>query len=282
MKSKTLLVMALAIGLLSALLVYNYLSAMETTTYVEMIDVVVANRTIPANTVVTNTMLAWKRVPVDSIHEDAVQTLPDAQGRIAASQIIAGEQILHSRLLPAGEVPGLSFTIPADKRAVTIAVNEVIGVAGFIKPGDKIDVIATFSGDQPLAKTVLENVTVLAIAQDMEAEQKTLAQVSTSVTFALTPNQSEKLLLAEAQGTLRLALRSPQAVGVASHQGVTAEDLHPIAANRQQITTSTPSSGPANQLKVIPKQSEIAPPQEKRITVEVIRGTKQEVQQVNE
>src|SRR5690606_27035208 len=148
----------------------------------------------------------------DALHPDAVQNLQDLQGRITAADIVAGEQVLWSRLLPKGVVPGLAYNIPNDKRAVTVAVNEVIGVAGFIKPGDRVDVIATFAYDPPLTTTILQTVIVLAIAQDMASEVEPAAVVSTSVTFALTPNQAARLVLAESMGSIRLSLRPPDAV----------------------------------------------------------------------
>ena len=111
----------------------------------ELVYVVVANTKISAHTEIRASMLAWRKVPKDALHADAVQNLQDLQGRITAADILAGEQVLWSRLLPKGVVQGLAYNIPNDKRAVTVAVNEVIGVAGFIKPGDRVDVIATFA-----------------------------------------------------------------------------------------------------------------------------------------
>lgn len=144
--------------------------------------------------------------------------------------------MLWSRLLPKGTVPGLSYNIPEDKRAVTVAVNEVIGVAGFIKPGDKVDVIATFAFDPPQSTTILQNVTVLAIAQEMQSDAEQKAKLSTSVTFALSPSQAERLVLAESLGEIRLALRPPQAVGIASAKGTTAHDIVPLAYSKHGDT----------------------------------------------
>ncbi len=287
MKNKVLLFMAVSLGLISAFLVYSYMSNLESMQYVEQVDVVVANVKIPANTQIKSSMLAWKKVPVDIRHPDAVYNLQDVQGRITNSEIIPGEQVLWSRLLPEGQIPGMAFTIPTDKRAITIAVNEVIGVAGFIKPGDKVDVLATFDEEVPITTTVLENVTVLAIAQEMESKQNPAAKLSTSVTFALSPQQVERLVLAENQGAIRLALRPPQAVGIASRQGTNILEIQPLAysnhredlGKRQEVAGQplTASTDPVGQQKAIDPNLNRS-----KTEIEIIRGTKQEVRVIYE
>ncbi|NMB38784.1 MAG: Flp pilus assembly protein CpaB [Firmicutes bacterium] len=287
MKNKVLLFMAVSLGLISAFLVYNYLSNLEAGQYVELVDVVVANTKIPANTRVKASMLAWKKVPADMRHSDAVYNLQDVQGRITNSEIIPGEQVLWSRLLPEGQVPGMAFTIPNDKRAITIAVNEVIGVAGFIKPGDAVDVLATFEAEVPITTTVLENVIVLAIAQEMESKQNPKAELTTSVTFALSPQQVERLVLAESQGALRLALRPPQAVGIASRQGTNILEIQPLAYSnyredlnqRQEVANQplTADTDPVGQLKLTDPNLNRS-----KTEIEIIRGTKQEVRVIYE
>ncbi len=291
MKNKTLLIIAIIFGLISALLVYNYLSDIEATQQTRFVDVVVANVKIPTNTQIKASMLAWKQVPVDALHPDAAQNFQDIQGRITNSEIIPGEQVLWSRLFPKGQVPSMSFTIPNDKRGITIAVNEVIGVAGFVKPGDTVDILATFAADIPYTTTVLENVTVLAISQEMVPKQNPTAQLGTSVTFALSPQQVERLVLAESQGAIRLALRSPQAIGIASRQGTSMSEIQPLAySNRedlkgQEVVTRPPVTSVTSFLTSVESktQSEVQlKDNEKKIEIEVIKGSKQEVQVIYE
>lgn len=286
MKSKVLLFIALSLGLISAFLTYNYLTGLTAVQDAEMVDVVVALTKIPANTEIRANMLAWKKIPKEALHPDAVQNLQDAQGRITANDIFAGEQVLWSRLLPKGTVPGLSYNIPEDKRAVTVAVNEVIGVAGFIKPGDKVDVIATFAFDPPQSTTILQNVTVLAIAQEMQSDAEQKAKLSTSVTFALSPSQAERLVLAESLGEIRLALRPPQAVGIASAKGTTAHDIVPLVYSKHGDTLAerhevASKSEPA---QASSSSAPVALPLDMKdgIEIEIYRGTRREVQLVHE
>src|SRR5690606_36281457 len=107
------------------------------------------------------------------------------------------------------EQPGLTFSIPPDKRAVSVGVNEVIGVAGFVKPGDRVDVLATFDRNfsgQDMTTTILQDVQVLATAQETESDPEK-AEVTTTVTLAVSLDEAERLTLAEERGTLRLVLR---------------------------------------------------------------------------
>jgi pilus assembly protein CpaB len=288
LKNKVLLFIAIGLGLISALLTYNYLSGIEAKQHVEMVDVVVANTKISANTEIRASMLAWKKIPKESLHPDAVQQLQDLQGRITAADIVAGEQVLWSRLLPKGAVPGLAYNIPKDKRAVTVAVNEVIGVAGFIKPGDRVDVLATFANEPPITTTVLQNVMVLAISQDMTSDIEPAAVISTSVTFALSPNQAEQLVLAESLGAIRLSLRPPEAVGIASKQGTSAYDLQPLAysahgtelESRREVSSKTQSEAVS---AVKPQKSQQSTGDissgktSNDIKIEIFRGTEREV-----
>lgn len=286
MKNKVLLFIALSLGFISAVLTYNYLTGLTSVQNAELVDVVVALTKIPANTEIRASMLAWRKVPKEALHPDAVQNLQDVQGRITANDIFAGEQVLWSRLLPKGTVPGLAYNIPEDKRAVTVAVNEVIGVAGFIKPGDKVDVIATFAFDPPQSTTILQNVTVLAIAQEMHSDAKQEAKLSTSVTFALSPSQAERLVLAESLGEIRLALRPPQAVGIASTSGTTAYEIVPLAyskhgdtlAERQEVASRSEPAKPGS--SSVPPAASLK--DDAGIEIEIYRGTRREVQLVHE
>ncbi len=292
MNNKVLLFIAVSMGLLSAMLVHNYLTGLEPLQQPEMVEVVVASRRISSNSTINREMVERRRVSVDAIHPEAIFDINEINGRITTSEIVAGEQVLHSRVLPLGQIPGLSFTIPADMRAMTIAVNEVVGVAGFIKPGDKVDILATFAEEQPFTITVLENVMVLAIAQEMENKQNPSARVSTSVTLALNPQQTEKLTLSDERASLRLSLRPPEAAGIASRQGTSMENLHPLAyannglTDRQEISTRTSNvvaaSAPASNDVASARAINISPPDEPQRTVEVVRGVSREVRVVHE
>lgn len=153
-----------------------------------------------------------REMPVEFIPKGAVSRLGDAVGRMARVPLYPGEVLLASKLAPPGETPGLVHGIPAGERAVTIQVNEIIGVGGFIEPGHRVDIIATF--DQELmevdrSQLLLQDILVLAVAQATGARHGPVQEVReyTSVTLAVTPQDATRLVLADERGSLRLLLR---------------------------------------------------------------------------
>lgn len=226
---KLLLIFAIACGLIAAVSVHIYLGktmapAPATTTTV---TVVAAKSAIPPRTKLTQDLIYVKEVPEGAAHPKAVQDMADILGLITKFEILEGEQIITDRLYREDERIGLVASVPRDMRAVTVPVDEVIGVAGFVKPGDRVDIITTASGvgqTGDVAFTVLENIEVLAAAQETEDKSQGKAKVTTSVTLAVTPSEAEKLALAEKIGKLRLALR-PMFAGATKGQGIVAHDL---------------------------------------------------------
>jgi pilus assembly protein CpaB len=174
-----------------------------------VVQVVVAQKEMRPKSTLTASMLAVREVPRAQANPDALHTVDEAVGRLVKENMLAGEQVLGSRLYARDEKPGLTFAIPPGKRAVSVAVNEVIGVAGFIKPGDHVDVLSTFDEEvvgKTVTVTVLQDVEVLAISQLMEDKDPN-AQVATTATLSLSLDEAEKITLAEERGKLRLVLR---------------------------------------------------------------------------
>jgi pilus assembly protein CpaB len=210
---RKLLVISLALGLITAFMVYSFVRASVSPANPEKspeVEVVIAQEEIRPKTMITAQMLAVRVVPRAQANPAALGSIAEAIGRLAKETIQPGEQVLNTRLYARDEKPGLTFVIPAGKRAVSVAVNEVIGVAGFVKPGDRVDVLGTFDESvvgKTVTTTVLQDVEVLAIAQRMEDEDTAKARVATTVTLALSLSEAEKITLAEEQGRLRLVLR---------------------------------------------------------------------------
>ncbi len=130
-------------------------------------------------------------------------------GRVARQALVPGEPVLESRLAPIDGKAGLSATLLPGQRAITVRVNDVIGVAGFALPGTYVDVLvsARDAHNEPFSRTVLERVKVLAVAQDMVSDPAK-PKVVNAVTLDLTPAQAERLDLARSVGSLSLALRN--------------------------------------------------------------------------
>ena len=138
-------------------------------------------------------------------------------GRVLKSNVLMGDPISEAKLAPAGTLGGLSALITEGRRAITVRVNDVIGVAGFALPGNFVDIIVSTQKDPPvnasnarvesISKIVLERILVLAVAQEVNRDD-TKPRVVNAVTLEVTPEQAETLDLARSVGTLSLALRN--------------------------------------------------------------------------
>lgn len=259
---RLLMVLALGSGLLTAVLVYYYTATVAKQAGqpdYKMVPIVVARTAIPARTSILPAMLDVKELPEPAVLPNNLRDPEEAVGAVTRDAVVAGEPIIRDRLWPKGQQPGLTFVIPAGKRAVTVAVNEVVGVGGFIKPGDLVDILATFDKaffGQESTVTVLQGVQVLAIAQAMKDDGKADAKVSTTVTVAVTLDEAQKLTLAEERGTLRLALRPSGTEPAAKVTATTASNLQP---ERPRVRTA------------------YRPPAPSGVTVEIIRGSSRDL-----
>ena len=197
-----------------------------------LVPVPVAAQDLPAGTRLQAghwQMAHWPRTAMADLGPGA---LPDAdiEGRVLASAVVRGEPVLAARLAAPGETGGLSALLSTGRRAVTVKVNEIVGVAGFALPGHHVDVMvhAPDLGGQPVSRIVLERIKVLAIAQDAAvAEHK--PRVVNAVTLEVTPKQAEQLDLARSVGTLSLVLRSQGDTAHADTPGARPLDLLPAA-----------------------------------------------------
>jgi len=151
-------------------------------------------------------------------------------GRILSRPVVAGEPILESALLPAGTIGGLAAVIEPDHRAVSVKVDQVIGVAGFVKPGARVDVLTTLRrtggrDDSARSRVILQNVPVLAVDQKMQTAGDGKPEVVNVVTLSVDPDQSQRLVLGAHEGKLQLALRNPSDAEVLELRSVTAADV---------------------------------------------------------
>lgn len=178
--------------------------------------IVVAASDISLGQRVTPEMFKLAEWPADSVPKGAFTDPKQLDGRVLKTNVLMGEPLVEARLAPVGTQGGLSAVITEGKRALTVRVNDVIGVAGFALPGNYVDVIVSTQKDtgpnqnareQAISKIVLERILVLAVAQEVNRDE-TKPKVVNAVTLEVTPEQAEKLDLARSVGTLSLALRN--------------------------------------------------------------------------
>jgi pilus assembly protein CpaB len=210
-----LLAAAVVVALISTLLIYNYIQKRATvkSATAETQTVAVAVVDLNWGTVIRKEMIKTEPYLKSSL---PVGYFPDAtslEGRVLLSPIKAKEPILESRLAPTTmKAGGVAAVVSPKKRAVGVRVDRVIGVAGFIHPGNRVDVLVTITSQEikePVTKIVLENILVLAAGPEVEQKGKgeKPAQVDV-ITLEVTPEDAEKLAMSVTQGKIQLALRS--------------------------------------------------------------------------
>lgn len=177
-------------------------------------QIVVAAKPLPSGKLLTKDMLKMSNKSVDPIPKGAETELDKLVDRVTQADLAAEEPILEKNLAP--KATGLSATITKGNRAITVRVNDVVGVAGFALPGNFVDVIVSTQKDAPngernaelnVSKIVLERILVLAVAQDLGRDESK-PRVVNAVTLEVTPAQAELLDLARSVGSLSLALRN--------------------------------------------------------------------------
>ena len=206
-KAIGLLLTALVLGLVAAVYAASWASRQSdaaATVVVAAVDVELGTRLAPE-------MLKLVQWPSGAVPTGAFASLEALQGRVLRVGVLRGDALVERKLAPAGAQGGLSAVITQGKRAMTVRVNDVVGVAGFALPGTFVDVMVnTQKGrgdDGHISKTVLEQVLVLAVAQEASRDE-TQPKVVSAVTLELTPQDAEKLDLARSVGTLSLVLRN--------------------------------------------------------------------------
>jgi pilus assembly protein CpaB len=209
----SLIALSVLLGLGAAWMANNWLTArMNTTTDTNMQNVVVAVVEIPFGQMVEPQHVKLVALPKGSAPSDAFDTVEKATGRIATFTILSGDILRAARLAEHLGGSTLASLIAPNKRAISVRVDDVVGVGGFLLPGNRVDVLATkkTSGGSNEAKseTILEDLRVLAVDQTASTD-KTQPVVVRAVTLEMTSEEAEVLVKAQTEGKLQLALRNP-------------------------------------------------------------------------
>src|SRR6266850_8034555 len=206
---------AVICGLLAVMLVTRYLANVQAYTR-DLNNVVVAKLGIPLGAKITLEQVQLMPIPNGSTPEGAFRKLEDAVGRVAVIPIGVREPITNLKLAPEGIGAGLQAVIPEGYRAMTVKVDDIVGVSGFVMPGSYVDVVAvivpvnqTSSSQGPISKIVLQNIKVLASGGRIDSpdNQREPSSVN-AVTLMVTPEQAEKLVLAANESKLQLVMRN--------------------------------------------------------------------------
>jgi pilus assembly protein CpaB len=269
------LVLALAVtaGGVFAFGTYNYVNNLpKQTTSMPTRQVVVAAADLDVGAEITRDDIRVIDWPKNSVPQQAISDPKDVIGRGLILPVIQNEPILPMKLASKDAGAGLPPAIPPGLRAMSVRVNEVIGVAGYVLPGTRVDVLATVNptgqGGDITSKVILTNVQVLASGTKIERDVRDNKPMPVSVvTLLVAPEESERLTLAATEGKIQLALRNPLDKGVTNTPGIRPAALLGGAASKSAVARTRVAS---SALK--PAPAVVAAPE--GAAIEIIRGDK--------
>jgi pilus assembly protein CpaB len=210
-RTLTLVVLSVVLGLGAAWMANNWLSErLNAAPDDNMRGVMVAAVEIPFGTMIEAQHITMVRMPKATAPDDSFDSPEKAIGKIATFSMLRGDILRSARLAEHLGGSTLASLIETDKRAISVRVDDVVGVAGFLLPGNRVDVLATkkTGNANAQAETILEDLRVLAVDQTASTD-KTQPVVVRAVTLEMTPEEAEILVKAMAEGRLQLALRNP-------------------------------------------------------------------------
>ena len=236
------LVLAIAAVFAAASWIKSRTTGNTTQVAVAMVDISLGSRITPEMI----RMVDW---PSGAMPPGAFTDAKLVDTRVARTTIQRGEPIMETKLAPPGTQGGLSAVVANGKRAMTVRVNDVVGVAGFALPGNFVDILVNTqeetaktanNRDISISKIVLERILVLAIAQDPNRDD-TKPKVVNAVTLELTPEQTEKLDVARSVGTLSLVLRNQIDPDPVNTDGATKNALLGVPGVRATVARARPA-----------------------------------------
>ncbi len=210
-RGNVLLIVSLVLALAAAMLARNWVNSR-----VQGNDgsgdeqpVVVAALEIPFGTKIEERLIKVVQVPSDAVPSGHFASAEQVLGQIALQKILPGEMLLEERFSAYAGGSSLAAVIKPNMRAVTVRVNDVIGVAGFLLPGNKVDVVSARMVDRrAVTETILRDINVLAVDQKAQTDQDEPVVVR-AVTLEVTPQEAELLVKAREEGEIQLTLRNP-------------------------------------------------------------------------
>ncbi len=262
-------VLALALGFLASVYVYKNLQSKSGSATDAGVDVIVAADDLQVGARVEEHDIRVIRIPGADLPPSAPRKRADVLGHGVIVPISKGEFILPNRLAGENAGSGLPSLIPPGMRAVSVRVNEVVSVAGFVTPGTRVDVLLTGTpgaGGEEQTTTVLQNVAVLASGHTLERTATGEAQNTAVITLLVSPDDAQRLTLASSEGHIQLALRNPLD---------TRQDEVPSSNSRGLYRgSSTPAPAPVVHHTVTRNVAPVAPPPSTGVSIEVYQGDK--------
>lgn len=258
----------------ASMMIYNYLKSQAGKTF-EGMAIATAATDIPVGTRLNGQQVRLTTWPKDSLPAGYCADPKALLGRVAVRPLQAGDVVTELKLMPQSGTNNTSimtYMVPQGHRAVTVAVNEVAGVAGFITPNSRVDVVLTIpqpgaaDKDNNISKIILQNVPVLASGQITEQKEGKPAVLPT-VTLDLTPDDAEKLIVGAKKGSLQLLLRNVIDVASVDTKGATISKA--LGASEHPAAVAIRPTKPK---KTVQLHAKAAPPPPATFSVEIIKG----------
>jgi len=264
-----ILICASVIGFLASFLVYRVVSQVASARSDQSEQIVVATADLGLADTVTSQHIKLVNWPKASVQPGALRTAAEAEGRVVRSSIVAGEPLIEGKLAPqlAGRGGIMPMLIPEGQRGVTIRVDDAMRESGFVLPNSRVDVLVSMAkagSSEKIAKVILQDVTVLAAGQTVEMKDNKPV-TNTTVTLALTPQQVERLAVAQSEGRLMLAQRNLRDTQFVRTPGATPSSL---------LSDIAPAPNPEAKPTVLARSAPLPLPVVEKYPVAVIRGTK--------
>jgi pilus assembly protein CpaB len=284
MNKKALIVLALALvfGAITAAAVNRVLKrGSSKLAEGEVVRVVVAVSPISVGQRITPDQVKLEERPKTTLPEGTLSDITQVVDHVSLAEVTIGEAVLNSRLAPEGSAAGLSAVIPEGMRAMTVKVDEVIGVAGFVSPGTYVDVVATIvrtsmDGDSA-SRIILQNVKVLASGKQIENGKDGGSVEVRTVTLQVTPEQAEALALASTAGRLQLVMRNTVDENQINTKGIdTVALFQGLIQNAPRMGVGRPAAeteaAPRPKPARVKEQDKEVVPKPAGATVELIQG----------
>jgi pilus assembly protein CpaB len=263
-----ILLCASLIGLLASVLVYRVVAARAKDDQAERIVVAAANIGLAES--ITRQHVKLVPWPKSAVPPGAIRSVEEAEGRVVRGSIVAGEPLIEAKLAPqlAGRGGIMPMLVPEGQRGVTIKLDEPLRESGFVLPNSRVDVLVSMpkapGSNEKIAKVILQDVTVLAAGQTVEMKDNKPV-TNTTVTMAMTPQQAERLAVAQAEGKLMLVQRNLRDTAVVRTPGATPSSLLSDVAPAAPKPDAKPSAARSAPLPL---------PVIDKYPVAVIRGSK--------
>jgi len=266
-------VLALVLGAFVSLFVYKNLQSKSGGGGEAMAEVIVAANDLQVGHKIGETDIKIVKIPMTVVPPGTPRRKRDVLDHAVIVPISSGEFILNNKLAGENAGGGLPSLIPPGMRAVSVRVNEVVSVAGFVTPGTRVDVLLTGTptgATQQQTTTVLQNVLVIAAGHTLERNSTGEAQNTPVITLLVSPDDAQRLTLASSEGHIQLALRSPIDTKQESVPASNARELYKGVA-------APVSTSPAPVHHPVIKKIEAAPtPVDRNIDIEIIQGEKKQ------